>query len=141
MHEPLTSKEIEIELNTPGRGFTEITAQIEHWIDQIGAVGGLLTIFIRHTSASLTIQENADPSVLHDLERALAILAPEDRHYQHAQEGPDDMPAHIKSVLTSTSLSVPIINQKTALGTWQGIYFCEFDGPRNRRVTIKVLSD
>ena len=136
----ISVRQIEIKVDTPGRGFTDITHLIENWIDNIGADGGLLTVFIRHTSASLTIQENADPSVLHDLEQALNNIAPEDYPYRHAQEGPDDMPAHIKSVLTATSLSVPVLGGKSALGTWQGIYLIEHRArPHQRKIVLQFL--
>jgi secondary thiamine-phosphate synthase enzyme len=112
-------------VRTGGRGFTEITEKVLAWLEDIGAADGLLTLFIPHTSASLTIQENADPDVRLDLANALARLAPEDLPYRHSIEGPDDMPAHIKAMLTSVSLSIPIIGGRSALGTWQGIYVIE----------------
>ena len=133
-------RQTEITVDTPGQGFTEITGLIENWIENIAADGGLLTVFIRHTSASLTIQENADPDVLYDLEQALHNIAPEDYPYRHAQEGPDDMPAHIKSVLTATSLSVPVLGGKSALGTWQGIYLIEHRArPHQRKIVLQFL--
>jgi len=99
-----------------------------------------VTLFIRHTSASLTIQENADPSVLADLKTALARLAPEDFGWSHDTEGPDDMPAHIRSALTQTSLSIPVIGGRMALGTWQGIYVFEHrSGPQRRSVVLHLL--
>lgn len=136
----LTSEEIEITVPTMGRGFIEITQLIENWITDIKATGGLLTLFIRHTSASLTIQENADPTVLLDLEDALDRLAPESHPYRHSQEGPDDMPAHIKSLLTATSLSIPVINNKSALGTWQGVYLIEHRAhAHDRKIVLQYL--
>jgi secondary thiamine-phosphate synthase enzyme len=114
-----------LSVRTAGPGFTEITRKVCGWIEEIGATDGLLTLFIAHTSASLTIQENADPDVRHDLQQALNSLAPEGAGYRHASEGPDDMPAHIKAMFTSVSLSIPVIDGRTALGTWQGIYVIE----------------
>ena len=139
-NQALITHQIEFKTDTQGRGFTDITAPIENWIYNIGAEGGLLTVFIRHTSASLTIQENADPAVLYDLEQALHNIAPEDYPYRHSQEGPDDMPAHIKSVLTATSLSVPILDGKTALGTWQGIFLIEHRAkPHQRKFVLQFI--
>jgi secondary thiamine-phosphate synthase enzyme len=112
-------------VRTRGPGLTEITEEIRIWLRDIGASEGLLTVFIAHTSASLTIQENADPDVRRDLVDALARLAPESQSYRHAAEGPDDMPAHIKALLTSVSLSIPVVEGRTALGTWQGVYVIE----------------
>lgn len=110
---------------TSGQGFTDITRDVYAWLNEIGAQDGLLTVFVAHTSASLTIQENADPDVRHDLKNALEKLAPEGTSYRHSMEGPDDMPAHIKAMLTSASLSIPVLHGKTALGTWQGIFLIE----------------
>src|SRR6186997_2342303 len=108
----------ELTLSTHGKGFTEITRDLARWLESIPAESGLLTLFVRHTSASLTIQENADPDVLRDLTDALGKLAPRGAPYRHTVEGPDDMPGHIKSMLTSTSLGVPVCDGETALGTW-----------------------
>ena len=111
---------------TPGQGLHEITAQVSRIVRQAGVDEGLCTVFVRHTSASLVIQENADPSAKQDLERWLNRLVPEgDPIYRHDAEGPDDMPAHIKSALTQTSLSIPISGGALCLGTWQGIYLWE----------------
>jgi secondary thiamine-phosphate synthase enzyme len=111
---------------TPGQGLHEITAQVSRVVRQAGVDEGLCTVFVRHTSASLVIQENADPSAKQDLERWLNRLVPEgDPFYRHDAEGPDDMPAHIKSALTQTSLSIPVAGGKLCLGTWQGIYLWE----------------
>ena len=108
------------------RGLTEITAGVRKVLRTSEVRQGLCTLFLRHTSASLVIQENADPSAKHDLERWLARLVPEgDPFYTHDTEGPDDMPAHIRAALTATSLSIPIVNEQLALGTWQGIYLWE----------------
>lgn len=120
-------------LRTGGQGFTEISGEVRDWLEEIGAWEGLLTVFIAHTSASLTIQENADPDVRHDLEAALQRIAPEGQLYRHNSEGPDDMPAHIKAMLTSVSLSIPVIDGRMALGTWQGIYVIEHRARPDRR--------
>ena len=111
---------------TSGRGLHEITAQAQAVVARSGAEEGLCTVFVRHTSASLVIQENADPSAKRDLERWLDRLVPDgDPFYRHDTEGPDDMPGHIKAALTATSLSIPILNKKLALGAWQGLYLWE----------------
>ena len=111
---------------TAGRGLHEITASVEAALRKSGIEEGLCTVFVRHTSASLVIQENADPSAKRDLERWLDRLVPDgDPFYRHDTEGPDDMPGHIKAALTATSLSIPVIGKKLALGTWQGIYLWE----------------
>jgi secondary thiamine-phosphate synthase enzyme len=112
-------------IQTSGRGFLDITDEIAKFAKDAGAVEGQVTLFIRHTSASLTIQENADPTVLMDLTTSLDRLAPEDAGWRHDTEGPDDMPAHIKTMLTATSLQVPVVKSKLMLGTWQGIYLVE----------------
>ena len=130
----------ELDLETQGAGFTDITGRVAAWLGEVGAVEGLLTAFIRHTSASLTIQENADPDVQADLIDALARLAPEDAPYRHHSEGPDDMPAHLKAALTSTSLSIPVQNGRMTLGTWQGIYVIEHRRrARRRSLTLHFL--
>jgi secondary thiamine-phosphate synthase enzyme len=116
----------ELTIPTPGPGLHEITARITPLVAASGISEGLCTLFIRHTSASLIIQENADPSARRDLEAWLNRLVPEnDPLYTHGAEGPDDMPAHVKAALTQTSLSIPIIQRRLALGTWQGIYIWE----------------
>jgi secondary thiamine-phosphate synthase enzyme len=113
-------------VRTPGQGLHEITDRIARAVHDSGVEEGLCTVFIRHTSASLTIQENADPSARADLEAWLNRLVPEtDRLYTHTFEGPDDMPSHIKSILTNVSLSIPVLGGKLTLGTWQGIYLWE----------------
>ena len=113
-------------ISTPGQGLHEVTAQVAAVLRQAKVDEGLCTVFVRHTSASLVIQENADPSAKQDLERWLNRLVPEgDPFYRHDAEGPDDMPAHIKAALTATSLAVPVVQRKLALGTWQGIYLWE----------------
>ncbi len=126
----------EFSVETRGPGMTDVTAQISHWLDARGAGDGLLTVFIRHTSASLTIQENADPDVQHDLVDALDRLAPETAPYRHASEGPDDMPAHVKSALTSTSLTIPVMAGRMTLGTWQGVYVIEHRARPHRRSIV-----
>lgn len=113
-------------ISTSGKGLHEFTQEVERFVRQSGEEQGLCTIMIRHTSASLTIQENADPSARHDLETWLDRLVPEhDSLYTHTAEGPDDMPAHIKAALTATTLSIPFMDGRLALGTWQGIYLWE----------------
>lgn len=132
----------EISVETAGKGFCEITRQVEEFVAGSGIAHGLLTLFIRHTSASLTIQENADPSVLHDLEAFLDRLAPEDHRWVHASEGPDDMPAHIKSALTDVSLGVPVADGEMVLGTWQGIFVVEHRVRGHRRkVRLLLMGD
>jgi secondary thiamine-phosphate synthase enzyme len=127
-------------VQTEGRGFTDLTAEVAKFIKDVHARDGALTLFIRHTSASLTIQENADPSVLVDLTAALSRLAPENAGWTHDTEGPDDMPAHIKTMLTQTSLHVPVLNGALALGTWQAIYLVEHRSrPHRREVVLQFI--
>jgi secondary thiamine-phosphate synthase enzyme len=123
-------------VQTPGRGFTDLTSEAAKFIAEAHAGEGALTLFIRHTSASLTIQENADPSVLVDLTTALSRLAPENAGWTHDTEGPDDMPAHVKTMLTQTSLQVPVLDGKLALGTWQAIYLIEHRARPHRREVV-----
>ena len=129
-----------LEIKTPGHGLYEITAQVSTVIRESEVKEGLCTVFVQHTSASLTIQENADPSARRDLESWLMRLVPEnDPLYTHTAEGPDDMPSHIKAALTSTSLGIPILNGELALGTWQGIYLWEHRSrPHTRRIVVHV---
>jgi len=130
-------------VDTRGRGLTEITRRVTDWVRASGLSSGLLTVFVRHTSASLLIQENADPEVQRDLERFFARLVPDgDRLFEHRSEGPDDMPAHVRSALTATQLSVPLIDGQLALGTWQGIYLYEhrLRGQR-RQVVLQLIGD
>jgi secondary thiamine-phosphate synthase enzyme len=125
---------------THGKGFVELTRPLSAWLDSLGAEDGLLTVFVCHTSASLTIQENADPDVRRDLLDALEILAPEGRAYAHHEEGPDDMPSHIKAMVTSESLSIPVQNGAMTLGTWQGVYLIEHRAaPHQRRVALNFI--
>ncbi|QKK08785.1 MAG: YjbQ family protein [Planctomycetota bacterium] len=128
-------------IQTPGQGLHEITAEVSRVVAAAGVAEGLCTVFIRHTSASLTIQENADPSARRDLERWLNRLVPEgDRLYTHTAEGPDDMPSHIKAILTQTSLSIPVEAGSLVLGTWQGVYVWEHRTRAHRRdVVVQVL--
>ncbi len=115
-----------IAISTRGKGLHEITAEVQAVVSASGVEDGLCTIMIQHTSASLTIQENADPSARRDLEDWLERHVPEgDPHFTHTHEGPDDMPSHIRSALTSTTLSIPVVDGRLALGTWQGIYLWE----------------
>jgi secondary thiamine-phosphate synthase enzyme len=128
---------------TRGRGLIEITATVRDWVDSQEITAGLLTLFCRHTSASLVIQENADPDVRADLETFFATIAPEDpTRYRHDTEGADDMPAHLRAALTQTQLSIPIADGKLLLGTWQGIYLCEHRrGPQQREIVLHMLGE
>ena len=123
-------------VQTPGRGFVDLTAEIAKFVDDAHAREGAVTLFIRHTSASLTIQENADPTVLEDLMTALDRLAPENAGWRHDAEGPDDMPAHVRTMLTATSLQVPVLDDELALGTWQAIYLIEHRRRPHRREIV-----
>ena len=131
----------EISVSTHGPDFYEITAEISSWLSSLGIREGLLTVFIRHTSASLTIQENADPDVVRDLVKFFSRLVPEnDPLYTHTTEGPDDMPAHVRTALTQTQLSIPITHSRMALGTWQGIYIFEHRRhPHRRQVALHAI--
>ena len=132
-----------VHVDTRGKGLYEITDSVERWLAQQGAADGLLTVFIQHTSASLTIQENADPDVVYDLNQFFGRIAPEDnRLYRHTAEGPDDMPAHIRSALTLTQISIPVEHGRMALGTWQGIYVFEHRAHAHRRsVVLHLMAD
>ncbi len=123
-------------VQTSGRGFTDLTAEIAKFVKDARAKEGAVTLFIRHTSASLTIQENADPSVLEDLTTALDRLAPEDAGWRHDSEGLDDMPAHVKTMLTATSLHIPVLRGELALGTWQAVYLIEHRTRPHRREIV-----
>jgi secondary thiamine-phosphate synthase enzyme len=130
----------QLSVQTPGVGFTDLTAEVAEFIRDAGAREGLVTLFIRHTSASLTIQENADPTVLADLTTALNRAAPENAGWRHDTEGPDDMPAHIKTMLTATSLQVPVLHGALALGTWQAIYLIEHRArPHRREIVLQFI--
>jgi secondary thiamine-phosphate synthase enzyme len=127
-----------------GQGFYECTEEVARWVASQSPRGaGLLTVFIQHTSASLLIQENADPDVVYDLDRFLSRIAPQDnRLYRHTMEGPDDMPAHIRAALTQTHLSIPVVDGRLALGTWQGIYVVEHRAaPHRRHLALHLLFD
>jgi secondary thiamine-phosphate synthase enzyme len=127
-------------VQTSGSGFVDLTGEIAGFVRDARAREGVVTLFIRHTSASLTIQENADPSVLVDLGTALKRLAPDDAGWIHDTEGPDDMPAHIKTMLTETSLQVPVLNGALALGTWQAVYLIEHRSrPHRREVVLQFV--
>jgi len=125
-----------LQVATSGTGFTEITGDAASFLAEIAAGEGMLLIYLRHTSASLAIQENADPDVRRDLLAALDRVAPEDAPWVHEVEGPDDMPAHVKSMLTGVSLQVPVRAGRPALGTWQGIYLIEHRRAPHRRDVI-----
>lgn len=131
-----------LKLHVDGQGLHEFTDQVVHRVTSSGRREGLCTLFLRHTSASLTIQENADPSARRDLENWLNRLVPEnDSLYTHTSEGPDDMPAHIKAALTATSLSIPILDGRLVLGTWQGIFLWEHRHHRGQRQVAMHLGD
>ena len=121
----------------------EITREVAGWLAHAGAGNGLLTIFCRHTSASLLIQENADPSVQRDLQRFFSRLAPHAKDlWEHDAEGPDDMPAHVRAALTQTSLSIPVLGGRMMLGTWQGVYVFEHrDAPHTREIALMFVSE
>lgn len=132
-----------LEIETRGKGLYDFTREVARWLKSAGIGTGLLTIFIQHTSASLTIQENADPDVVFDLNRFFERIAPEDNKlYRHTVEGPDDMPAHIRAALTATQLSIPFAQGQMALGTWQGIYVFEHRAiPHRRRVVVHAIGE
>ncbi len=129
-----------LEIHTRGRGLVDVTRAIADVVAGAGVTVGLCSIFVQHTSASLLIQENADPSVLRDLERWMARLAPESHGYEHDAEGPDDMPGHLRSAVTRTSETIPITSGRLALGTWQALYLWEHRTvPHTRRLVVTVL--
>lgn len=132
-----------VSVSTKGPGLYDISREVANVLKDVGIDQGLVTCFIRHTSASLVIQENADPDVLTDLENFMKRLVSRDeRLYKHTTEGPDDMPSHIRSALTQTSLSIPVRNAKLALGTWQAIYLFEHrDAPHKREVLVHVMGE
>ena len=130
-----------VKIRTQGKQFHNITSEVNRVVREVGVKDGLCIIFIRHTSASLVIQENADPDVLYDLENFFAKLVPEDTSlYRHIMEGSDDMPAHIRSVLTKTTETIPIVNGYLGLGTWQGLYLWEHRDRGSQRELILHLS-
>lgn len=129
-----------LRVETPGQALVEISRDVARWVAAQGMDEGLLTLLCRHTSASLTIQENAAPAVQCDLLAWLARIAPEDGHYRHDDEGPDDMPAHIRAMLTGVTLSIPLIGGRLALGTWQGLYLVEHRrAPHHREIALHLL--
>lgn len=129
-----------LHVDTSGPGFNDITAEARAFVAQCGGQYGVLLVFLRHTSASLTIQENADPDVQTDLVAALDRLAPEGRHWVHDAEGPDDMPAHVKAMLNGVSLHIPVVDGELSLGTWQGLYLVEHRRrPHTREVLLQFI--
>ncbi len=130
-----------LRVETRGGDIVDLTGRIDRWLGEQGIAAGLATLFLQHTSASLTIQENADPDVLRDLAGFLESLAPEDpARYRHGAEGPDDMPAHLRSALTQTSLTVPVSGGRLALGTWQAVYLLEHRRrPHRRSLVVHLL--
>ncbi|MDE1467116.1 secondary thiamine-phosphate synthase enzyme YjbQ [Aurantiacibacter sp. D1-12] len=138
MHQHQTS----FTLSTNGQALYEFTQDVESWLASTGITTGLVTLFCRHTSASLLINENAAPAVQRDLLRWLSKAAPESDIYEHDDEGPDDMPAHIRTMLTGASLSIPVVDGQLALGTWQGVYLAEHRRiPHTRRVVAHVIGE
>ena len=137
----LRLSQLSLDVDTHGRGLVDVTAPLVAALAPTGIATGLATIFIHHTSASLLIGENADPAVLHDLETFFAGLCPDgDPRFTHTAEGPDDMPAHVRAVLTATSLTVPVTGGRLALGTWQGIFVWEHrQVPHRRRLSLTVV--
>jgi secondary thiamine-phosphate synthase enzyme len=132
----------QLSIATNGKGLVEITHEVKRWVAEQGIATGLLTLYCRHTSASLLIQENADPDVQTDLANFFEEIAPETRPYVHDTEGPDDMSAHIRTALTHTSLSIPVVSGKLALGTWQGIYLFEHRrAPHRREVVLHLIGE
>jgi len=132
-----------LRLQSQGAGLYDFTRDLNAWVQSTGIQNGLLTVFCRHTSASLTIQENADPDVLLDLQTYFKTLVPESATaYRHSSEGLDDMPGHIRTVLTDVSLSIPVLNGDAVLGQWQGVFLFEHRvGLRNREVVLQILGD
>ncbi|ADV84921.1 secondary thiamine-phosphate synthase enzyme YjbQ [Terriglobus saanensis] len=131
-----------LEITTRGQGLYEFTAIVNEWVRRQKMQTGLLTVFCRHTSASLLIQENADPTVRHDIQAYFERLAPEDGPYHHNSEGPDDMPAHLKTALTQVQLSIPMMKGSLVLGTWQGIYLFEHRvRPHRREIVLHLIGE
>lgn len=131
-----------LSIGTDGKALMEITAEVRDWCGQQGLSNGLLTLFCRHTSASLLIQENAAPAARRDLEAFFERIAPEDAGYEHDDEGPDDMPAHLRATLTQTHLSIPLAEGALALGTWQGIYLFEHRrAPHRRTIALHLIGE
>ncbi len=140
---PIRQQTTTLTLETRGRGLIDFTDRAADWVRSTGIATGILTLFVQHTSASLLIQENADASVRSDLDRFLARLAPDgDPIFEHDDEGPDDMSAHVRSALTATTLSIPVVAGRPALGTWQGIYLFEHRrSPHRRRVVAHLIGE
>lgn len=131
-----------IEIATQGQGLVEFTDRVARFVSASGIATGLVTLFVRHTSASLLIQENAAPAARRDIERYFARIAPESAAYEHDDEGPDDMPAHLRSALTATNLSIPVAGGRMVLGTWQGIYLFEHRvRPHRRQVVLHAIGE
>ncbi|MDN4629894.1 secondary thiamine-phosphate synthase enzyme YjbQ [Sphingomonas sp. PsM26] len=124
----------ELTFDTPGQGLHDCTRAVNRWVAATGITTGLLTVFVRHTSASLLIQENAAPAARRDVERYFAKIAPENAGYEHDDEGSDDMPAHLRAALTATSLSIPVADGEPVFGTWQGLYLFEHRRAAHRRL-------
>jgi secondary thiamine-phosphate synthase enzyme len=138
----MKQKNAKLTIATRGQGFTDVTAEVRRFVSTAGIDSGLLTLFIPHTSASLLIQENADPDVLRDLGDAFDRFAPRDADYRHTTEAPDDMPAHIRTALTQSSLSIPVEARALALGTWQAIYLFEHrDAPQRRTLLLHLIGE
>jgi secondary thiamine-phosphate synthase enzyme len=138
----MKQKSMRLSIATRGPGFSDVTREVCGFVSRAGIDSGVLTIFIPHTSASLLIQENADPDVLRDLVRAFDGFAPRDADYRHTTEGPDDMPAHIRTALTQSALSIPVEAGALALGTWQAIYVFEHrDAPQHRALLLHVIGE
>jgi secondary thiamine-phosphate synthase enzyme len=133
----------ELSITTRGRGLYDFTDQVRHWVSAGAVRNGLLTLFIRHTSASLLVQENYDPEVQRDLERFFARLVRDgDPMFEHTIEGPDDMPAHVRAALTQTSLSIPVVDRGLAFGSWQGVYLYEHrTSSHHRRVLLHLIGE
>lgn len=132
----------ELEVRAKGKGTYEITDQIQEKIDKCGVRDGTVTVFVQHTSCSLTMMENAAPAARRDVERFFEELVPEDADYEHDDEGPDDMPSHIRMVLTRTSETIPIVGGKLSLGTWQGVFLFEHRrDPHRRRIRLTIIGE
>lgn len=132
----------ELVVVTNGQGLVLVTGQVRHWVESTGIADGLLTLFCRHTSASLLIQENTSETARDDLERYFRHIAPESDRYAHAEEGPDDMPAHLRTALTGVSLSIPVVGYRPVLGIWQGIYLFEHRrAAHRRRVAVHLIGE
>jgi secondary thiamine-phosphate synthase enzyme len=140
---PLRQASHRLRIPTRGKGLYEITGEIAGWLSGLAVRTGLVTVFVQHTSASLTVQENADPDVIDDLDAFFARLVPEDnRLYRHTVEGADDMPAHIRAALTLTQVAIPVEDGRLALGTWQGVYLFEHrSAPHRRSVLLHLIGE